>query len=141
MEKYIIEAEKIGYLKIFKNEMKNTQDFEHYKNLPNANVEREDTNDEFVVFKTFRNPQEFSPTYYKISQFDKYFSEHCANFGTFNNFDAAVEAMKIGFEELYPGFTDDVYENGSNQWITDRFDFGVMIEEIQFEITNTFGEV
>ena len=49
--------------------------------------------------------------------------------------------MKIGFEELYAGFTDDVYENGSNQWITDRFDFGVMIEEIQFEITNTFGEV
>lgn len=42
---------------------------------------------------------------------------------------------------LFSGFTDDVYENGSNQWITDEFDFGVMIEEIKFEITNTFGEV
>ena len=141
MEQYLIDSNNVGYVKIFKNELKNSQTFEDYKELTNVTVEREGTNDEFVVFKTFRNPQNFTSTYYKISQYDKYFNEHCADFGTFDDFDAAVEAMKIGFEKLYPGFTDDVYENGSNQWITDEFDFGVMIEEIQFEITNTFGEV
>lgn len=141
MKKLIINTKNVGYVKIFKDEVKNSQVFEDYKNLTNAIVEREGTNDEFVTFKTFRNPQDFSTTYYKISQYNKYFNDHCADFGTFDDFDAAVEAMKIGFEELYPGFTDDVYENGSNQWITDIFDFGVMIEEIQFEVTNTFGEV
>ena len=141
MKKLIIDTKNVGYVKIFKDEVKNSQVFEDYKNLTNAIVEREGTNDEFVTFRTFRNPQDFSTTYYKISQYNKYFNDHCADFGTFDDFDAAVEAMKIGFEELYPGFTDDVYENGSNQWITDIFDFGVMIEEIQFEVTNTFGEV
>lgn len=141
MENLLIETGNIGYVKIYKNELKNSQDFEDYKNLTNATIEREGTNDEFVVFKTFRNPQKFSTTYYKISQYNKWFSEHCADFGTFDDFDAAVEAMKIGFEELYPGFADDVYENGSNQWITDKYDFGVMIEEIEFEITNTFKEI
>lgn len=140
MEQFLIDTNNVEYVKIFKNELKSSQVFEDYKNLSNATVEREGTNDEFVVFKTFKNPQNFSSTYYRISQYDKSFNEHCANFGTFDVFDAAVEAMQIGFEELYPGFTDDVYENGSNQWITDRFDFGVMIEEIQLEITNTFGE-
>lgn len=139
MEQLLINTKNVGYVKIYKFELKNLQDFEHYKNLTNAIVEREGTNDEFVTFKTFRNPQSFSTTYYKISQYNKYFNEHCADFGTFDDFDAAVEAMQFGFEELYPGFTEDVYENGSNQWITDKFDFGVMIEE--FEITNTFGEV
>ena len=141
MEKLLIETSNIGYVKIFKAELKNSQSFEDYKELTNATVEREGTNDEFVVFKTFRNPQKFTTTYYKISQYDKWFSEHCADFGTFDDLDTAVEIMKKGFEKMYPGFLNDVYENGTNQWITNKFDFGVMIEEIQFEITNTFGEM
>ena len=141
MEKLLIETSNIGYVKIFKYELKNTQTFEDYKNLTNATVEREDTNDEFVVFKTFRNAEKFSTTYFKISQYDKWFNEWCADFGTFYELDDAIEAMKNGFEKMYPGFIDDVYENGTNQWITDKYDFGVMIEEIQLEINNTFGEM
>ena len=141
MEQYLIDSNNVGYVKIFKNELKNSQTFEDYKELTNVTVEREGTNDEFVVFKTFRNPQNFTSTYYKISQYDKYFNEHCADFGTFSDYEVAIEAMINGFDDLYPGFTQDFYKNGDNQWISDRFDFGVMIEEIQFEITNTFGEV
>ncbi|MDD3054825.1 MAG: hypothetical protein PHE16_02990 [Aliarcobacter sp.] len=141
MKQLLIDTKNVGYVKIFKDELKNSQTFEDYKNLTNATVEREGTNDEFLVFRTFKNPQNFSTTYYKISQYNKYFNEHCSDFGTFDDFDAAVEAMKIGFEELYTGFADEVYENGSNQWITDKYNFGVMIEEMQFETTNTFGEV
>ena len=141
MEQYLIDSNNVGYVKIFKNELKNSQTFEDYKELTNVTVEREGTNDEFVVFKTFRNPQNFTSTYYKISQYDKYFNEHCADFGTFSDYEVALEARINGFDDLYPGFTQDFYKNGDNQWISDRFDFGVMIEEIQFEITNTFGEV
>ena len=141
MEQYLIDSNNVGYVKIFKNELKNSQTFEDYKELTNVTVEREGTNDEFVVFKTFRNPQNFTSTYYKISQYDKYFNEHCADFGTFSDYEVALEAMINGFDDLYPGFTQDFYKNGDNQWISDRFYFGVMIEEIQFEITNTFGEV
>lgn len=140
MEKLIIDASNVGNVKIFKNEIKNSQVFKDYKNLSNATVEREDTNDEFVVFRTFRNAQNFSTSYYKISQYDKWFNEFCADFGTFNELEDAIEAMKNGFEEMYPGFIDDVYENGTNQWISDKFEFGVMIEECSFEINNTFGE-
>ena len=140
MEKLLVDTNNLGYVKIFKNELKDSQTFEDYKNLSNAKVEREGTNDEFVIFRTFKNPQNLSTTYFKISQYNKWFSAHCADFGTFTDFEIAVKSMKIGFEKLYPGFTDDVYENGTNQWITDKFDFGVMIEKIEFDI-NKFGEI
>lgn len=54
MRKIIIREEDTGYIKIFKDEFKNLKDFEAYKKLPNAIVEREGTVDEYVVFNTFK---------------------------------------------------------------------------------------
>jgi len=54
MRKLIIKEKDAGYIKIFKDEMRNLEDFEEYKKLPNAIVEREGTADEYVVFNTFK---------------------------------------------------------------------------------------
>ena len=54
MRKLIINEKDAGYIKIFKDELKNLEDFEEYKKLPNAIVEREGTADEYVVFNTFK---------------------------------------------------------------------------------------
>ena len=51
---YVINEKDVGYVKIFKDELKNVEDFAKYKNLFNAKVEREGTNDEYVVFNTFK---------------------------------------------------------------------------------------
>lgn len=75
---------------------------------------------------------------YTIQQYDTHFNNMCAEFGHFTDRDKAIKAMMNGFEELYPGFKDDVYANGDNQWITDEFDFGVVIVEI--DVNNTFCE-
>ena len=54
MKTLTINEQDIGYVKIFKDEIKN---FEEYKNLPNAIVEGEGTDDECVVFRTFNFPK------------------------------------------------------------------------------------
>jgi hypothetical protein len=140
MGKTIIESAAIGYLKIFKDDFKNKSAFQDYKNLTNATVEREDTNDEFITFKTFKNMNSLdSVKFYQIKQYDMYFNEHFANFGMFDDLSTAIEAMKNGFERIYPGFIKDVYKNGDNQWLTDEHGFGVHI--VEYAIDNTFGEV
>ncbi len=53
MKTLVINEKNVGYVKIFKDEVKNFEDYRGYKNLPNAVVEREGTADEYVVFKTF----------------------------------------------------------------------------------------
>ena len=59
-------------------------------------------------------------------------------FGMFDTYEKALNEMQLGFEKLYPGFNADIYENGANQWISDRFEFGVMISELPI---NVFDEV
>jgi len=56
----------------------------------------------------------------------------------FTSREQAIEEMQEGFEKLYPGFKKDLCENGRNQWICDKHDFGVMISEITL---NEFGEI
>lgn len=79
-----------------------------------------------------------SSSVFMVQQFDMHINCKYADFGMFFNRDKAVEAMMNGFEELYPGFKDDVYENGYNQWMTDKFDFAVNITEVEM---NKFGEL
>ena len=50
--KKVIDNKYLGHVKIFKSDFKNTEDYEAYKTMFNAHVEREDTNDEYVVFYT-----------------------------------------------------------------------------------------
>lgn len=66
---------------------------------------------------------------YTIKQYDTYFSTHYADFGSFTNKEIAVKSFINGFEALHPGFIEDFYENGENQWVSDKFEFGVMITE------------
>ena len=53
MRKIIIREEDTGYIKIFKDELKNLEDFEAYKKLPNASLDMEGTEFEHIVFYTF----------------------------------------------------------------------------------------
>ena len=76
---------------------------------------------------------------YVVEQFDVWFSDSSkVVFGMFDTYEKALNEMKLGFEKLYPGFNADIYENGANQWISDRFEFGVMISELPI---NVFDEV
>jgi len=78
---------------------------------------------------------------YEIAQFDLHFSHSSqVSFGYFHasSIDEVETIMKEGFEELYPGVSNDFCSNGTNQWTTDKYEFGVMIQEIE---TNTFGEL
>lgn len=78
---------------------------------------------------------------YEIAQFDLHFSDSSkVQFGYFtaSSIDEVETIMKEGFEELYPGVSNDFCSNGTNQWTTDKYEFGVMIQEIE---TNTFGEL
>lgn len=76
---------------------------------------------------------------YAVEQFDVWFSDSSkVVFGMFDTYEKALNEMKLGFEKLYSGFNADIYENGANQWISDRFEFGVMISELPI---NVFDEV
>ena len=102
----------------------------------------EETKSEYLTFyKTKRELDTLkeNQTLFIIQQFNMYFNSKYADFGVFTDRDKAIEAMMNGFEELCPGFKEDVYENGTNQWVTDKFDFAVNLAEI--EINNSFKEM
>lgn len=69
---------------------------------------------------------------YQICQYDGYFNYASrVEFGTFKTLNEAYNNMLEGFEELYKGFKNNVYSNGTNQWLNDEHSFGVMINEIK----------
>lgn len=76
---------------------------------------------------------------YQVSQYNEHFDSNSkVDFGYFESYDEAYNAMLEGFEELYKGFKENFYSNGSNQWIDDSHSFGVMINEIEL---NHFREI
>jgi len=75
---------------------------------------------------------------YEIKQFDTHFSNELCSLGMFTDENIAIQEMMDGLEKQYPGFKEDVHINGSNQWITDKFDFGILIKKIAL---NNFGEL
>lgn len=79
---------------------------------------------------------------FMVYQYDQWFSaDSRVLFGVFTNktLDEVKKIAMDGFEKLYPGFKDDIYSNGKNQWLSDKFDFGVCIEEV--ENINVFEEM
>ena len=78
-------------------------------------------------------------TIYSIEQYDTSFRNHLETFGFFTNRKLAIKAMMDGFEKLYPGFKEEVWENGSNKWVSDAHDFGIVISEIS--VNNIFEEM
>ena len=67
----IINENKIGNVKIFKDDFKNVDDFESYKNMFNSHINREGTADEYVSFNTINlsNMKDYNKT--KSSQIKK----------------------------------------------------------------------
>ena len=145
----IINENQIGNVKIFKSDFKNTEDYEAYKTMFNAHVEREDTNDEYVVFYTidlskavnFKKPSQPKPkkikTAYRITQLNQW-GEFCCNFGDFESKEVAIEEMFKGLSKLYKGFKKEVWlDKNSGQYHCEKYDFIIDIAEIEF---NKFGE-
>ena len=91
----IINENKIGNVKIFKDDFRNVDDFESYKTMFNSHVNREGTSDEFVSFNTIKlqdltdpkpSKQKKIHKVYQISQYSSHGS-HCCDFGLFDDRD------------------------------------------------------
>lgn len=145
-----IENKYLGHIKIFKNDFKNTEDYKSYKKMFNAHIEREDTNDEYIVFHTINlskaisikpqsNPKSKKiKSAYKITQLNQY-GEFCCDFGIFESKEIAIEQMLKGLSKLYKGFEKDVWLNtNTGQWHSDKHNFIINISKVEF---NTFGEM
>lgn len=78
---------------------------------------------------------------YLVYQYNQWFTtDSKVLFGVFvdKTFEEVKEIAMNGFEAFYKGFKEDVYSNGRHQWLTDKYDFGFSIDEVE---TNCFGEV
>ena len=148
--KKIIDNKNLGHVKIFKSDFKNTEDYESYKTMFNAHVEREDTNDEYIVFHTinlskalnYKKPSKPKPkkikTAHKITQLNQW-GEFCCDFGIFESKEEAVKQMFKGLSKLYKGFKKEVWlDENSGKYHCEKYDFIIDIVEIEF---NKFGEM
>lgn len=145
--KKAIKVKLIGNVKIFKDELKNIEDYETYKILYNSHVEREGTDDEYVSFNTINlkdleeikdpKPKNIKQVY-QISQYAIQGS-HCCDFGLYDDKDKAIQEMLSGVDKLYPGFKEEYwYCSNSDVWYYDEKGFYIRINTIEF---NTFGEI
>jgi hypothetical protein len=148
--KKIIDNKNLGHVKIFKSDFKNTEDYESYKTMFNAHVEREGTNDEYIVFHTinlskalnYKKPSKPKPkkikTAHKITQLNQW-GEFCCDFGIFESKEEAVKQMFKGLSKLYKGFKKEVWlDENSGKYHCEKYDFIIDIVEIEF---NKFGEM
>ena len=148
--KKIIDNKNLGHVKIFKSDFKNTEDYESYKTMLNAHVEREGTNDEYIVFHTinlskalnYKKPSKPKPkkikTAHKITQLNQW-GEFCCDFGIFESKEEAVKQMFKGLSKLYKGFKKEVWlDENSGKYHCEKYDFIIDIVEIEF---NKFGEM
>ena len=142
-----IKENKIGNVKIFKDEMKNLEIFECYKKMTNAHIHREGTSDEFVSFNTIKlqdltdpkpSKQKKIDKVYQISQYSSHGS-HCCDFGIFTDKEKAIQIMLKEVNKLYPGFKKNHwYDSNSDTWHYDEKDFFIKINAIKL---NVFGEL
>lgn len=148
--KKIIDNKNLGHVKIFKSDFKNTEDYESYKTMFNAHVERKGTNDEYIVFHTinlskalnYKKPSKPKPkkikTAHKITQLNQW-GEFCCDFGIFESKEEAVKQMFKGLSKLYKGFKKEVWlDENSGKYHCEKYDFIIDIVEIEF---NKFGEM
>lgn len=129
MENVIVNENDIGYVKIYKDEISDFNNYEEYKNLPNAIIEREATNDEFVTFKTF-NHSKAKTTVWLLEQYDMWFSSSSrVIFGVYSSREAALKT--IGHDT--DTWKQNYYDNGTNQWKSDILECGIMVREINLD--------
>lgn len=144
--KKVIENKYIGNVKIYKNEMKNPQDFEAYGMMFNSKIYNKGTENEYVLFNTIN--YEKTTTYkkpskpkklesiWKVTQLNQW-GEFCCDLGFFESKDIAIKQMFKGLSVDYKGFKKEVMFDGK-QWHCERYDFIIDISEINF---NVYGEV
>lgn len=134
MKTLVINEKNVGYVKIFKDEVKNFEDYRGYKNLPNAVVEREGTADEYVVFKTFDLSKAVHKKSYLLQERNSWYETASAvNLGVFSSIENALKAAKKEYGELRQDGSRFNYEPIKNP-------NDVTIYIIEFE-TDEFGEV
>ena len=144
--KKIIDNKLIGNVKIYKNEMKSSQDYEAYKNMFNSKVFNEGNEDEYVLFNTINysktstyktpiKPKKIN-TIWKVTQLNQW-GEFCCDLGFFESKEKAIKQMFKGLSIDYRGFKKEVHFDGK-QWHCERYDFIIDISEINF---NVYGEV
>lgn len=141
---YIINSSNTYNVKIMKSEFENLEDYEEYKKMPNASINRAGTADEYVSFNTFSKQKKYSKprvkkikTIFKLRQLNSQ-GGVCCDFGFFETREMAIKAMFKGIEKLYKGFKKNYHFDGHNQWHYSEKDFIMDIQEIEF---NTFGEI
>jgi len=132
---YVINEKDVGYVKIFKDELKNVEDFANYKNCFNAKVEREGTADEYVVFNTFKLSKAIiNKKSYLLQERNSWYETASAiNLGVFSSIENALKAAKKEYGELRQDGSRFNYEPIKNP-------NDVTIFIIEFE-TDEFGEV
>ncbi|MFA6195273.1 MAG: hypothetical protein WC656_01360 [Sulfurimonas sp.] len=153
--KIIIELAKANAIGTYTSSHTTAEDYDRFMSLTSLT---EDEDNDFIIWEPFEDydldnlqllvEQAFKvacallekgsklndSSIFMINQYDQWFSPGSkVEFGIFTNktFDEVKEIAMDGFEKLYNGFKDDVYSNGQNQWLTDKFNFGFCIEEIK----------
>lgn len=146
MKKVVIEEKYLNRVQISKDEISN---YDEVKNLPNANIYREGTADEYVVFNTidltkvtnYKAPKKSKSkkinSIFKVKQLNSQ-GGFCCNLGFFESREIAIEKTFKGLSKDYKGFRKEVWFDGKNQWHCDKYEFIIDISEIEF---NTYGEV
>ena len=112
MKTLVINEKDVGYVKIYKDEVKYFGDYRDFKNLPNAIVEREGTADEYVVFKTFDSSKAAHRKSYLLQERNSWYETASAiNLGVFSSIENALKAAKKILDEE---FSPDAYNIGVN---------------------------
>jgi len=134
MKTLVINEKDVGYVKIYKDEVKYFGDYRDFKNLPNAIVEREGTADEYVVFKTFDSSKAAHRKSYLLQERNSWYETASAiNLGVFSSIENALKAAKKEYGELR--------QDGSPfNYVPIKNPNDVTIFIIEFE-TDEFGEV
>jgi hypothetical protein len=158
-----IKLAKANAIGTYTSEHATAEDYDRFMSLTSLT---EDEDNDFIIWEPFEGydldnlksllQQAFETAYallekgskqdnhsvFMVYQYDQWFSaDSRVLFGVFTNktLDEVKKIAMDGFEKLYPGFKDDIYSNGQNQWLSDKFDFGVCIEEV--ENINVFEEM
>ena len=138
MEKYIVTENNINELTLRPDDFRDYNVYKEYRGLSDATE-----GDDCITFTTFdiEYVEKYSEKMFEVYQYDRWFDyQSRVLFGVFTN-KTLEDVKKIafdGFEQLYKNFKENVYANGTNQWISDEHNFGFTIQEVK---CNVFGEV
>lgn len=110
MGNLIVNENDVGYVKLYADDFKNYSDFKQYWDTPNVESFEDD---QVLMFRTF-DLERVKKTVWILEQYD------------------------IWFSSSTDSWSKDYYENGTDQWMSDTLDCGIMIREVSLD---KFGEL